>query len=210
MPDSFVDTSCRVFSEQLASPAPVPGGGGAAALIGSLAASLGSMAASLTMGKKKFLTYENDHRRMIDETQSLRIRFLALIDADAAAFEPLSRVYSMDKNTPEYAKLLRTATLAACKAPFEMMQCCSTLITLLEELREKCSVLLLSDVGCAAVASRAALEAASMNVFVNTRMLPDDSEAAAIATEADAILQRDIPRAQALAASVSIYLRAKK
>ena len=210
MPDSLADLSCRAFSERLFSKAPVPGGGGAAALIGSLAASLGAMAANLTIGKKKFLPFEEDHRRIIAEADRLRMRLLALMDEDAAAFEPLSRVYSLDKSMSGYAEQLETATLSACRAPFEMMGCCCRLIALLEELREKCSALLLSDVGCAALAARCALESASMNVFVNTRMLPDCVEAKSLSTKAQAMLEEYLPRAQAVADSVMTYLRTPK
>ena len=73
MPDSLADLSCRAFSEQLFSNAPVPGGGGAAALIGSLASALGAMATNLTIGKKKFLPFEEDHRRIIAEADVLRL-----------------------------------------------------------------------------------------------------------------------------------------
>ncbi len=207
MPDSLADLSCRSFSEQLASKAPVPGGGGAAALIGGLAAALGAMAANLTVGKKKFLAYEEDHLRIIAEAGRLRQRMLELMDEDAAAFEPLSRVYSLGRNSPGYAEKLEAATLAACRAPFQMMECCCAMTALLEELREKCSMLLLSDVGCAALAARCALEAASMNVFVNTRMIPDNAEAAAMSAKAVAMLQDCIPRAQAVADSVMTILR---
>ena len=207
MPDSLVNLSCGGFSEQLSSKAPVPGGGGAAALIGSLAAALGAMATNLTIGKKKFLPFEEDHRRIIAEADVLRLRLLALMDEDAAAFEPLSRVYSLDKDSPGYAEKLTAATLDACTAPFEMMECCCKLTELLEELREKCSVLLLSDVGCAALAACCALESASLNVFVNTRMIPENEEAAAMSQKADSMLQEYIPRAQTVADSVMIYLR---
>ena len=210
MPDSLADLSCRAFSERLFSKAPVPGGGGAAALTGSLAASLGAMAANLTIGKKKFLPFEEDHRRIIAEADRLRMRLLALMDEDAAAFEPLSRVYSLDKSMSGYAEQLETATLSACRAPFEMMESCCTLVALLEELREKCSVLLLSDVGCAALAARCALESASMNVFVNTRMLPGSTDAEALRVDAQAMLEEYLPRAQAVADSIMTYLRTPK
>ena len=100
MPESLTELSCLQFSEQLASKAPVPGGGGTAALIGALAAGLGCMAANLTVGKKKYLPYEEDHIRIIARCSGLRQRFLELVDEDAAAFEPLSAAYSMDKNDP--------------------------------------------------------------------------------------------------------------
>ena len=150
MPDPLPDhlSALRIyqFTEELMSKAPTPGGGGTAALIGSLAAALAAMATNLTIGKKKFLPFEQDHLSIIAETNMLRLHLLELMDEDAAAFAPLSRVYALDKDSPGYADQLETATLNACKAPCEMMECCCRLIILLEDLREKCSVLLLSEV----------------------------------------------------------------
>ena len=210
MPEHLSALQLYDFTEQVTSKSPTPGGGGVAALIGALATALGAMATNLTMGKKKFLPYEEDHRYILAETNILRLRFLELIDEDAAAFEPLSRAYSMDKADPAYPDTIRRTTLAAAAAPFEMMQCCCKLILLLEDLKGKCSALLLSDVGCAASAARAALESASMNVFVNTRLLPEDEEAQRLAAEAEEMLQAYLPRAQAVAAGVLEHLRSPK
>ena len=207
MSEKLMELSCTAFTEQLASKAPVPGGGGAAALTGSLAASLGAMAVNLTRGKKKYLSFDEDHRRIAEETEVLRRRFLELAEEDAAAFEPLSRVYSMDRDDPAYPDAMRRATEAAWKAPLEMMHCCCTLTVLLEELYEKCSALLLSDVGCAALTVCAALEAASLNVFVNTRTLPGSRNAEETADEAEEMLREYAPRARALADAVMTRLR---
>lgn len=205
---SLSELSCADFAGQLASKAPVPGGGGAAALTASLAAALAAMAARLTQGKKKFLPYGEDYLRIIAEADALRLRFLSLVEEDAAAFEPLSRAYSMDRSDPSYAETMRAATLRAASAPAEMMRGCCELITLLEELSNKCSALLLSDVGCAAVSVHAALEAASMNVLVNTRLLPEDPEAQALSQEASRMLREYLPRAEAVGASVMEHLSA--
>jgi len=210
MKELLTRQSCHAFSEKLASKAPVPGGGGAAAMIGALAAALGTMAARLSLGKKNLLPFEQDHRRIIRRTNALRRRLLELTEEDAAAFEPLSRAYSLDKNAPDYAEVMTAATLGAAQTPFAMMQRCCELIELLEELREKCSALLLSDVGCAAAAGRAALECAAMNVFVNTRLLPENGRARELAAEAETMLREYIPRAQALADSVTDLLRKPK
>ena len=210
MKESISSLSLDLFTEQLSSPAPVPGGGGTAALAGALAASLASMATNLTIGKKKYLRFEADHRKILAETDALRLRFLTLMEEDAEAFEPLFRLYAEDRNAPGHAEALRTATLNAAKVPLEIMQRCSELISLLETLPEKCSPLLLSDTGCAALNARAALEAAAMNVFVNTRLLPGDIEAEAISAQANALLSRDVPRAQAVADSVMNDLKAAK
>ncbi len=201
------ELSCADFSRQLASKAPVPGGGGTAALMGSLAAALCAMAGNLTSGKKKFALYEDDLQRMIGDCEALRVRFLALIDADADAFAPLSRAYSLPKEDPANLQILQEATLNAARAPFAMMQCCCSCIALLEEMQEKCSRLMISDVGCGALAAAAALEAAAMNVFINTKSLPEQPEAQAMEKAADEMLDAYLPRARRIAATVSTALR---
>ncbi|MCR5136207.1 MAG: cyclodeaminase/cyclohydrolase family protein [Oscillospiraceae bacterium] len=207
MDDSLSALQLSDFTAQLASKAPVPGGGGVAALVGALAAALGTMAANLTLGKKKYLPYEAEHRSIIAETDALRLRLLELIDEDAAVFEPLSRAYAMDRNDPEYAPTLLAATVDACRVPLETMRYCADLISLLERLRGICSALLLSDVGCAALAARAAMESAAMNVFVNTRSIPEAPEAVILEAHADKLLREYIPRAQAVADLVTEHLR---
>ena len=79
------------FSEALASGAPTPGGGGACALAGALGAALGSMVCALTSGKRRYADVEEDIQRIASRMEALRQRLLALIDADAEAFLPLSR-----------------------------------------------------------------------------------------------------------------------
>ena len=195
------------FTERLTSKSPTPGGGGVAALIGALAAALGAMATNMTIGKKKYLSFEEDLRYFLAEMNMLRLRFFELMNEDAAAFAPLAEAWLLDKSIPGNAEKLRLATLNAARPPLEMMQRCGELIVLLEDLRGKCSVLMLSDVGCGALAARTALESAAMNVFVNTRTLPEDEEAKETAGQAHALLREYVPRAQALADSIMSYLK---
>ena len=85
MDTRLINDSVQDFTTQLASRAPIPGGGGAAALCGALAAALCAMAGNLTVGKKKYAAFEADQQRMIARSEELRERFLALIEAAAAA-----------------------------------------------------------------------------------------------------------------------------
>lgn len=205
--DSLYKLSCEDFSKELFSKAPVPGGGGAAAYIGALGVSLGAMAVNLTRGKKKFLEFEPEYEQMLTDAELYRKRLLALIDKDAAAFEPLSKAYSMPKDDPDYAETMRRVTIEAAKAPLEMMHYCALSIDLIERILQKCSKLMISDVGCAAVAAEAALECAALNVFVNTRLLKDDIEADKMAREAEQMLADYIPKAAAVADEVFDRLR---
>lgn len=206
---SFADKTLTEFSELLASNAPVPGGGGAAALVGALGCALCSMAGNLTVGKKKYAEFEDDIKIMLAKAELLRCRFLELVDEDANAFEPLSKAYSMPKDAPDYDRIMRCATLNACRAPIEMMKCCREAIDMLSEMKSKCSKLMISDVGCGAALAKAALEAAAMNVFVNTRLMAGDAEAEALEKEANDILGNYIPLADIIVKSVITELKGR-
>lgn len=197
------------FTESLASNAPTPGGGGAAALCAALSASLCSMAASLTVGKKKFADFEDDHRRIIADCKALRGKMLSVIDEDAEMFFPLSEVYSMPKDSEGYAEKLEAATLCAAKAPLKLLRLCAEASLLLTEMSEKCSKLLISDVGCGAALCHAALECAAMNVYVNTRCLKCEETAAEINTEVGALLSEHSEKMRGLANEISGKLRNK-
>lgn len=196
------EQSVTLFAEKLASSAPTPGGGGAAALTGALAAALCAMASRLTAGRKKYVDRAEALNRIVSRSDELRQRLLTLIDEDAENFAPLAAAYSLPKDDPETAEALRCATLTACEAPMEMLRCSAAAVELLEEAEALCSPLLLSDVGCGASLARAAMECAAMNVRVNTRSLPEDPEAAYMEHELSRLLDLYLPRAEAVSASV--------
>lgn len=210
MSDKLTDCSCIEFATVLAAKESVPGGGGAAALVGALGVALCSMVGNFTTGKKTYADVEEDVQRMLSEAEAVRIRLLELVEEDAEAFEPLSRAYAIPKEDPTRAETLEAATKAACVAPVEMMRQIARSIELLEEMGEKGSRMLISDVGCGALLARAALEAASMNVFVNTKTLADRAHAEALEAEVDGLLDEYIPRAEACAASVTDRIRGRE
>ena len=207
MAEALTEKSCIGFAEALAAKEPVPGGGGAAAYVGALAAALCSMVGNFTTGKKTYAAVEDDVRRMLAEAKAVRLRLLALVAEDAVAFAPLAEAYGIPKDNPIRETVLETATKGACVAPVEMMRQIARAIELLEEMGEKGSRLLISDVGCGALLARAALEAASMNVFVNTKSYKQAEWARALEEECDALLDEYIPRAEACAASVMARIR---
>ena len=95
-------------------------------------------------------------------------------------------------------------------AALEMMRCACRAIELLERMEISCSRLMLSDVGCGALAAKAALEAAALNAFVNTRTLPTDPTAREYADQADAMLTEYRERAQRVSDGVLAALRGRK
>lgn len=202
MNEKLSEERCSAFTEKLASSAPVPGGGGAAALMGALGAALCAMAGNLTLGRKKYAAAEPEIREIVESAEEYREKLLLLIDRDAAAFAPLTAAWAVPKDEPDRPAILLAATRQACTAPLAMMEVCCGVIRLLERMLEIGNRALLSDVGCAALACRAALEAAAMNVFVNTKSIPGDGEAARYDKAAETMLGEYLPRAQAVAGAV--------
>ena len=198
----LTELSLSAFAAELGSRAPTPGGGGAAALCGALAAALAAMAARLSESAEKSAL-----PGLIERADAQRQALLSLIDRDAEGFAPLSAAYRLPKDMPGRREILREATLLACCAPLDMLRSAAATAELLEELRPLCKALLLSDLGCAAQLCRAAMACAAMNLFVNTRTLPDEGEAKAMAAEAEALLARWVPVCEALGQSVLDTLR---
>lgn len=208
--EKLTEKSCIDFAQALASKASVPGGGGAAALVGALGAALCSMVGNFTVGKKKYAAVEEDVKAILARGEALRTRLLELVEADAAAFEPLSKAYAIPKDDPARSAVLEDATLSACRAPLEMVRRCGEAIELLEAMEKKGSVMLLSDVGCGALLCRAAMESAALNVFVNTKTLADRAKAAELEEEAGALLARYLPRADKVAQTVTGRIRGEE
>lgn len=181
----MVDTK---FTDDLASGAPVPGGGGASAYAGALAAALGSMVANLTIGKPKFADREAELKRTLESLDARRNELLALIDADAEAFSKLAACWKMPKATQEErafrARAEQDALHAACEVPLSIMRVCALVVEAGEYLVANSAKLALSDVGASAVLAKAALEAASLNVFINTGLMDEEERALAYEEEA--------------------------
>ena len=158
--------SCRKFVEVLASDAPAPGGGGAAALVGAIGTALGNMVGSLTVGKKKYAGVEAEILTLKAKCDALQKELLDQVEADEKGFVPLAKAYGIPKDDPSRAETLEKATVTACQVPVHTMEAIAVFAA-------KGSRLAVSDAGCAAVCVKAALQAASLNVFINTKTLTD-------------------------------------
>ena len=207
----LMNLSCEAFLEDLAGSAPAPGGGGAAALVGAAGAALGNMVGSLTVGKKKYAAVEADILILNRRAAALRKRLEVLVQADADAFTPLAAAYKLPKETPEQqadkAAVLEAALEGACAVPLEIMSACCEGIALAAEYAEKGSVMAVSDAGCAALFCKAALQAAGLNVSINTRLMADNARAAALNAQADAMLAEFVPQADQIYEKLTHSLR---
>ncbi len=190
----YTDKTCRQFVEETASKAPVPGGGSVSALAGALGASLGRMVASLTIGKKKYADVEEEMMRLAEEADSLREELLQLVQADVDAFEPLSRLYGMKAETEEEKArkdlLMEKALNDACQVPMDIMEKCGRAIELAKAFAEKGSRLAVSDAGASAILCKGAMEAASLNVYINTKSMKDREKAEALNSICDERLEK--------------------
>ncbi len=207
MNKGLLDGTWNTFLTSLAAKEPVPGGGGAAALVGALGVALCSMVGNYTAGKKTYAGVEDDVQRMLAEAEDVRQRLIELVQEDADAFVPLSRAYAIPRDDPKRADTLERCTKLACAAPLEMMRQTGKAIALLEEMGQKGSRMLLSDIGCGALLCRAALEAASLNVYVNTKTLNDREFARVTEQECDDLLAEFVARAEACATDVRARIR---
>ena len=203
---SFSDKSCSKFVEVLASKAPVPGGGGASAMVGALATALGNMVGSLTVGKKKYAAVEEEMRALKDRCDRLQKDFLHLVERDAEVFEPLARAYSMPKNTEEEkaekARVMEIVLRDACSVPMEIMEKCCEAIDIIAVFAEKGSVIAISDAGVGAAFAKAALQGASLNVYINTKSMADKALAAELNARCDRMLEEYSGKADAIFDSV--------
>lgn len=205
---AYVDYSCVAFTDLLASKAPVPGGGGASSLVGAVGIALGSMVGSLTVGKKKYAGVQDDIVALMAEAESLRSDLLTLVGRDAEVFEPLAKAYRLPGDTEEQRAIkdsvMEDALVAACLVPLEIMEKCCRAIEVTAGFADKGSALAISDAGAAAVLCRAALEGASLNVFINTKTMKDRERAASFNKKAESMLEKYVPMAEDIFARVRV------
>ena len=209
---AFYEQTIEAFMQQLSSKAPIPGGGGASALVGALSASLTHMVAALTVGKPKYAAVEQQMQELLEQTEALTNEFLALMDEDAEAFEPLAQAYRLPKETEaeraEKSLRMEAALKSAVQPPLKIMETCQRALPLIALCAEKGSVVAVSDAGVAASLCRAALEGASLNVWINTQTMLDKDYAQQLNARAKNLLERAGAEAQKIYQDVSARLGA--
>ena len=181
------------FTDELSSAKPVPGGGGACAAVGAFAAALGMMVANLTVGKKRYADVEEEVKEILARLEATRNELIILADKDAEAFEPLSKAYGLPKDTEEEQRekerIMEAVLYEASRVPLEIMETVLGAMVVLKFLGEKGSKLAVSDVGVGILFAQAALEGASLNVLINTRLMKNRERAKELNQKADAMIQ---------------------
>ncbi len=165
------------FLDALASNAPAPGGGAAAALMGANSAALVSMVCNLTLGKPKYASVESDMRALLAKSESLRARLTKMMEDDQAVFGTLMSAYGLPKQTDEdkatRKQAIQEALKSATEVPLACARACAEAITLSREAAEKGNLQVVSDAGVAAAAAEAGLKSAALNVWINAPSIED-------------------------------------
>lgn len=174
---AYTDKTCKEFVEAVASKEPIPGGGSVAALVGALGASLSAMVANLTVGKKKYIGVAAEMEKNIAEIMKIQKDLIDLVQQDIDNFEPLARLYKKKPKTAEEKKQLNAekqeALHTACKVPMDIIIKCGRAIELAQEFAIKGNKIVIADSASSAVLCKAAMQAASFNIYINTNMMKD-------------------------------------
>jgi formiminotetrahydrofolate cyclodeaminase len=165
------------FLDDLASSAPTPGGGSAAAIIGAMGAALVSMVCNVTIGKKGHEAVESEMRAVRDASEELRRRLTAMVADDVAAFDGLMAAYRMPKSSEEdksrRAAAIQTNLRSATETPLACARACAEVVALSKRAGELGFAGVISDAGVGALAANTALRSSALNVYINAPSLKD-------------------------------------
>ena len=179
MEKKYLDFSLEEFAQDLGSKKSMPGGGSVAAYALNLANGLASMVANFTSGKKKYAAYQADIEKILEKCQDFHRESMDMVDRDAEAFLPLAAVYKMPSDTDEereakYAQMQVCLTRAA-SVPLDLLRLSKKVLDLHEDLLEKGSIMLLSDIGVGVAMLRSAALSARINVMINIKDIDDQA-----------------------------------
>lgn len=187
----LVDMTLTEFAEETASESPAPGGGSIAAYMGALGAALSTMVANLSAHKPGWDDRWKEFSDYAERGHALMTKLLALVDEDTAAFNKIMAVFSMPKSTPEEkaarAEALETATLYATEVPLRTMEASYDVFDYAEAMARKGNPASVSDAAVGALAARAAVVGALLNVRINAAGLKNRENAEKLLTRADEI-----------------------
>lgn len=190
------EKTCIEFVNVLASKSAVPGGGGAAALVGAIGMALGSMVCNLTIGKKKYAEYEESVNEILVKAREIEKKLLSMIDKDAKNFLPLSKAYGLPNSTEEEKKIkeeiMENALKVACEVPIDIVRVCFDAIKLHEDLVDKGSKLAISDVGVGVQCLRAAILSGQLNVVININSIKDMEYVETIRKEVNSVVEEGV------------------
>lgn len=188
------DSPIEKFLDDLASSAPTPGGGSAAAIMGGMGAALVSMVCNLTIGKKNYADVEEEMKVLLAQAEALRRRLTDMVKHDVDAFDGLMAAYGLPKDSDEQkaarSQAIQDSLKAATDAPLACARACAEVIAFSLTAAEKGNRNVVSDAGVAALAAQAALRSAALNVDINVPSIKDTDFAASRRAEIDGLLAK--------------------
>ncbi len=186
------DKSVQLFIDELASKAPTPGGGSAAAVMGAQSAALISMVCNLTIGKPKYAEVEAEMQALLEKSEALREKMIGMIKADVDVFNRLMATYSLPKDSDAEktarSEAIQSVLKEATDVPLACARACAEAVELSHIAADKGNLGVISDAGVAVMAAYAGLKSAALNVYINAASLKDRAFADAKLAELEAIL----------------------
>lgn len=184
----LVDMSLVDFADETSSESPAPGGGSISAYMGALAAALGTMVANLSAHKAGWDDRWKEFSDVAEKGRAIQERLIHLVDEDTAAFNRIMAVFAMPKKSDEEKALraaaLQEATLYATEVPLRTMKAAFETFDVLQKMAETGNPASVSDAGVGALAARAAVMGAWLNVRINASGLKDRDKAESLLSEA--------------------------
>jgi methenyltetrahydrofolate cyclohydrolase len=192
----------ETFLDNLASAAPTPGGGSAAAVIGAMGAALISMVCNVTLGKKGQESVAPAMQAVRDESERLRARLTSMVAEDIAAFDGLMAAYRLPKVSEDEksrrSDTIQTTLRAATEAPLACARACAEVVALSRRAAEHGFSGVVSDAGVGVLAANSALRSAALNVYINAPSLKDRAYAGAAVDEIEKLLAMSARESEAV------------
>lgn len=202
----MMQRSLADFLDELASAAPTPGGGSAAAVIGAMGAALISMVCNVTLGKKGQEAAASEMQAVREESERLRARLTAMVADDVAAFDGLMAAYRLPKVSDEdklrRAEAIQSTLRAATETPLACARACAEVVALSRRAGEHGYSGVVSDAGVGVLAANSALRSAALNVYINAPSLKDRGYAQAAVAEMEKLLAMSARESEAVFALV--------
>lgn len=208
--ERLIRMTCKGFALETASESAAPGGGSISAYMGALGAALGTMVANLSAHKRGWDDRWEEFSKVAEEGQQVMNELLALVDEDTAAFNKIMAVFAMPKTTPEEkaarAEAMEAATLYATQVPLRTMQTAMRAFPVLKAMAQKGNPASASDAGVGALAARAAVRGADMNVRINAAGLKNRDRAEALIAQAAALVKAAEQAEQEILVAVNAHI----
>ena len=190
----LIDLTVKHFAEETSRESPAPGGGTIAAYMGALAAALGTMVANLSSHKRGWDAQWEIFSRWADRGQKQIAELLELVDEDTEAFNRIMSAFALPKQTAEdkaaRSKAIQEATLYATQVPLHTMQAAYCTFDICRAMAEEGNPNSVSDAGVGALAARAAVLGAGLNVKINAGGLKDRETADRLIAEANQLIAK--------------------